>query len=105
MLLIVGVLGLSYSFVSTLSFQCGLESKGCMAALFASFEYPAYQANFSVAQSTAALPIDGVGLVPFIQLVSGYTLLIAVGLLIVLECIELYYLRRFMGRKGNFSLR
>lgn len=104
-LLMVGILGLTYSFLSSLTFHCGLESKGCMAALFASFEYPQYQSDLGVAQATPPVLLEGIGILAFIQLLSAYVLLLAVLALVVLECIELHYLRQFLAKKHALRTR
>ena len=104
-LLIVGVLGLSYSFLSTLSFQCGFDSRGCMATLFGVMEPAQYESSLTVTQTTESMLLEGISLLAVLQLMSAYLLLIAVVVLVVLECIELHYLRQFTQGKHAFRLR
>ncbi len=104
-LLFVGVLGLSYSFLGSLSFQCGVDSRGCMAALFGVVEPLPYTSIHGTAETTVQALLQGVGLLAFVQLLSAYLLLIAVVVLIALECIELHYLRQFIQQKRSFRVR
>jgi hypothetical protein len=98
-LLVVSVLSLSLTFLSSLTVQCAGTSSGCLAALFFGIEPVEYLtdfSDFSIAQTTIAVPSEGVGFVALIQLVSAYGLLVAVGILIILELFELYYIRKFL---------
>ncbi len=104
-LLAVGAIGLFVGTLGSLSFQCGTNANGCIAALFGSFEPAPYVTDFGQAQTTAAAPVDGTGWFTFIQLVSVYILFFAVAALVVLECIELHYLRRMVGSRRSFSLK
>lgn len=107
-LLALGVLSLSISMLSTVSVECGTGESGCLASvLTASFTKPDYDISHLSSPATAeTTPIvgaldTGVTLAEFntaIQLVSAYTLLVAVLILIGLECLELHYIRRFLRR-------
>lgn len=108
-LLALGVLSLSISMLSSVSIECGTGDSGCLATvLTASFTKPDYDISHLSSPATAeTTPIvgaleNGVTLAEFntaIQLVSAYALLIAVLILIGLECLELHYIRRFFGHK------
>lgn len=105
-LLALGVLSLSISMLSSVSIECGTGESGCLASvLTASFTTPDYSVNhFTMAGETTPIQqVDsGITLSEFntaVQLISAYALLIAVVILIGLECLELRYLRQFLGRK------
>jgi hypothetical protein len=104
-LLVVSVLGLFVTTLGSLSFQCGTGAEGCMAALFGSFEPAPYVTDFGQAQTTAATPLEGSGWVMFVQLVSVYALFTAVAILVILECLELYYLRKMVHSRRFFRLK
>ncbi len=102
-LVIVSVVSLSLSLLSSVSLHCGSGEKGCLATVFtASFletDFTDYKASLVVSQ-TSPMYVEGGGftlaeLNTFVQLTSGYILLVAVLILIALECLELHYIRRF----------
>lgn len=107
-LLALGVLSLSISMLSSVSIECGMGESGCLASvLTASFTKPDYSiAHLSSPATAETTPIvgnleKGVTLSELntaVQLVSAYALLIAVLVLIGLECLELHYIRRFLKR-------
>jgi hypothetical protein len=106
-LLTLSILGLTLSFTSSLSFQCGIGAKGCLASLFSFTTYSTIEETMpilSIAQSTGAFPIDGTGWWSFVQLTSGYALLVAVSILIALEFFELYYIRKILGYRKMFRI-
>lgn len=108
-LLALGVLSLSISMLSSVSIECGTGESGCLASvLTASFTKPDYSiAHLSSPATAETTPIAGTlekgvtlaELNTAVQLVSAYALLIAVLVLIGLECLELRYLRRFLRYK------
>jgi hypothetical protein len=108
-LLALGVLSLSISMLSSVSIECGTGESGCVASvLTASFATPDFNTSHLSSPYTAeTTPIvgtvnDGMTLTEFntaIQLVSAYALLVAVLVLIGLECLELHYLKRFLRFK------
>lgn len=105
-LFVLSVVGLCVGFVSSLSLQCGNGVDGCLANLYWGIhDGVQYESDLTTAVSTIAIPTPDFGWSPFIQLVSGYLLLIAVGILIVLEGIELHYIRKALQLRPKFRLR
>jgi hypothetical protein len=105
-LLALGVLSLSISMLSSVSMECGNGDSGCLATvLTASFATPDFRSSqhHIMAESTPASSAGtALTLAEFntaVQLISAYTLLVAVLVLIGLECVELRYLRRFLKSK------
>lgn len=106
-LLVLSVVGLCVGFMGSLSIHCGSgEKDGCLANLYWGVQYSTpYEPDLGTAQSTATVLSPNIGWVIFIQLVSGYALLIAIGILIVLESIELHYIRKALQMRQKFRLR
>lgn len=112
-LLMVSVLSLSLSMLSSVSALCAQGGTDCFAAAFSALGEvnPEYTWSAQTAEST---PTHGTGLIgetasvdvwTVFQIVSGYTLLIAVLILIVLECLELHYLRKLFHYRKAFRIR
>lgn len=66
---------------------------------------PPYESNLALSQSTEMVHLEGIGLLAVIQLMGAYLLLIAVMVLIILECFEFYYLRRLFAQRHAFRMR
>lgn len=84
---------------------CATDSSTCMTAAVSfgidvSGTLPV--ASVETAVTTAGFDADTPSMMAFLtqllQLTSIYLILIAVGILVVLECMELYYLRRLFAR-------
>ncbi len=112
-LLIVSVLSVSLGMLSSVSALCSQGGTECFAAAFSALgnSQPEYTWSAQTAQST---PLHGIGLIgetggvdmwTVFQMVSGYALLTAVLILIVLECLELHYLRKLFHYRKAFRIR
>lgn len=104
LLLAFAIVPFGISTLSVITAQCGADSAGCLASLAFGYDSAvvAYQTDFSISQSTPAYTDGGVtfaGVMSFVQLVSAYSLIVSVLILIALECIELYYIRQFLGSR------
>jgi hypothetical protein len=109
-LLALGVLSLSISMLSSVSVECGTGESGCVASvLTASFITPEYSLDYTqlTAESTpVAHTKTGMTLTEFnsaVQLVSAYALLVAVLILVGLECVEPRYIRRILKSRRKTS--
>ncbi len=103
-LLLIGVFSMSVSLLSSISVGCGVESEGCLATVFSATalktDFTKYQVNPTVAETSLVSREAPVTLDEFnslVQIVSGYTLLVSVLVLIILECFELHYIREFLS--------
>ncbi len=105
-LVTLSITGLFFGLLSSLSFQCGSGTEGCLANVYWGVQYDTqYASDMMTAVTTSAIPATSFEWTLFIQLVSGYTLLIAVGILIALECVELHYIRRALHLRSKFRFR
>lgn len=101
-LLFVSVLSLGLSLLSAVSLKCGAGAQGCLATAFTAYTPAPYVSDFSIAMSTP-FSKDINDFATLIQITSSYALVVAVGILIALECVELHYMRQMF--KGVRTLR
>ncbi len=111
-LLVISVLSFSLNLLSSVSLQCGGGNTGCLATAFSApfleTTFSNYsQVSFVTFQTTPSyVEATGMTLAEFntaVQLISGYMLFIAVLILIVLECLELHYIRKFFRNSRKLS--
>lgn len=107
-LLFVAVIGLALNTVSVISTSCGSNTENCFASAVWAFVTPDthYAPDLAVAQSTRAVGEDFKAfslshINAVVQVLSLYLLLLAVFILIALECLELYYFRKVFGKKAR----
>lgn len=105
-LLGVGVVALSGATAVQVVALCGSGGAACLTAAV-SFGVPSYEAAWPSASLTTGISTAAVAtteptmaefLLEFFQVTSIYLIFIAVSLLVVLECLELYYIRRLFRR-------
>ena len=105
LLLVTALIPFSVSALSTVITRCGTDTAGCLASLTFGYDTAIvpYQIDLTTAESTAPIATHSITFTEAmagVQLISTYALLVAVLILIALECIELYYIRRFIrGRR------
>ncbi len=105
-LIVVGVLSMSLSALSSLSINCGAGGAGCLAQLIGTYDIASYETNTAIARSTVSYVEGGAAVTlsdvnAFVQATSMYILLLAVIMLVLLECLELHYIRRLVKRRGG----
>lgn len=102
-LCVMSIMGFGVALMHSLSFECGDGFGKCSAALFSAYPTAYYQSDFSIAyktDQTREVDLQGSFMdegMLLVQLVSLYGLLVALALLAVLECVQVYYLRRLVS--------
>ena len=108
-LLFMSVLSLGLGTLSSFVSECGTGTSGCLASVL-SFSNISTQStpDFSTVGSTASYrgdpATDTAWLMELIRAMSVAGLFVAVTILIILECFELYYIRTLLHARKKLRL-